>query len=513
MVEVVPAGSVHTTIQALQSSTVPIVGRDIVEALAQKTEAGIIVTGSYYLRGDALRFQVQIADRQQGNLLAAIDPVSGSQDQPLDGIDRLRQQVMGAVASHIDPGHEIVKVSSQPPSFEAYQLFIKGEETFVNGDMRGAIELFEPISEKSPTFLGHVPLLAMAYYNSGRWAEAKAVIHDLSERLDELSPHDVHKVEYLQARIEGDHAKALHAARHAAELDPDFTWLEGLSALRLNRILEARDAFTRLNRGYADTPRLRQWTPYWHHHSRTLHMLGEHEEELEIAKEGRQYRPEAPLRVFSEVRALVGLGRVTEAMQLLDENLALPDTPSPLWPPGRLIMETSLELQAHGHLESAEALLERALAWYRSRPPSEAKNEGIRSYYAQTLFMAGYPEEAEAIFRELSDENPDDIVYRGGLGVLAACLGDHESARETMDYLRNLNRPHLFGHHYYWQAAIAAHLGERQRAVDLLREGFVQGLPYLGVYSRGLHLPVDLATLKDYAPFQELMRPKYHPGS
>ncbi len=70
--------------------------------------------------------------------------------------------------------------------------------------------------------------------------------------------------------------------------------------------------------------------------------------------------------------------------------------------------------------------------------------------------------------------------------------------------MQRLDRPYLFGANTYWRARIAALLGERERAVSLLRDGFAQGRSY-GAY---LHAEYDLEPLRGYPPFEELLRPK-----
>ena len=47
-------------------------------------------------------------------------------------------------------------------------------------------------------------------------------------------------------------------------------------------------------------------------------------------------------------------------------------------------------------------------------------------------------------------------------------------------------------------------LGEREQAVALLREAFSQGLQH----GLQLHLTTDFDALRDYPPFQELLRPR-----
>ncbi len=54
------------------------------------------------------------------------------------------------------------------------------------------------------------------------------------------------------------------------------------------------------------------------------------------------------------------------------------------------------------------------------------------------------------------------------------------------------------------RARIAAVLEDRDDAMDLLRRAIDQG-----VYDAyGLHRDIDFESLRDYPPFQELLRPK-----
>ena len=67
-----------------------------------------------------------------------------------------------------------------------------------------------------------------------------------------------------------------------------------------------------------------------------------------------------------------------------------------------------------------------------------------------------------------------------------------------------MDRPYLFGEHTYWRACISSQLNDRAQAVALLREALDQGLlmPNLRWGEMALE------PLRDYQPFQELIRPK-----
>jgi hypothetical protein len=54
------------------------------------------------------------------------------------------------------------------------------------------------------------------------------------------------------------------------------------------------------------------------------------------------------------------------------------------------------------------------------------------------------------------------------------------------------------------RAAIAAALGDRTRAVQLLREAYDQGASFFPTW----HLAPEFQLLWDFPPYQEFMRPK-----
>ena len=75
------------------------------------------------------------------------------------------------------------------------------------------------------------------------------------------------------------------------------------------------------------------------------------------------------------------------------------------------------------------------------------------------------------------------------------------------DELSRVERPYLFGVHIYQRARIAAQLGERERAVDLLHTAIAQGL-ILSSESNRLHTEPSFEALRGYPPFEEAVKPQ-----
>jgi predicted Zn-dependent protease len=147
------------------------------------------------------------------------------------------------------------------------------------------------------------------------------------------------------------------------------------------------------------------------------------------------------------------------------------------------------------------------LAWHASRPRSEQATASLRFERAQAYFAAGHTDSARVIAEQLHRAHPRSEQYAGLLGALAARRGDHAEAARIDGLLATAEGPFTRGQATYWRACIAALLGERDRAVDLLARaldaGFVYPVRYLDV-----HIEPSFTALRTYPRFQALVRPR-----
>jgi tetratricopeptide (TPR) repeat protein len=240
-----------------------------------------------------------------------------------------------------------------------------------------------------------------------------------------------------------------------------------------------------------------------YYHSHALHMLGAYERELQQIRLAQEYAPGVLRFVEAEARALVALGRLGEAHSVIDRSQTMAPVAGWSYTPGEVMEHTVRELRAHGFREESLKLAARAVDWYRSRPAETSQQPGHRDGLARVLYLAERWSEAAALFSALAIERPDEPRYRASLGQIAARTGDVRRARElSVELTRGVGR-RANARASYGRACIAALLGERQRAVDLLREALTQGLPF----GLEIHNNPDLESLRTYQPFVELVRP------
>jgi hypothetical protein len=132
-----------------------------------------------------------------------------------------------------------------------------------------------------------------------------------------------------------------------------------------------------------------------------------------------------------------------------------------------------------------------------ARPPVQGGGLRLRLHYAPAGRGSRTLEPWRVCSRGFDRGDADNVAG-------TARHGDPPKARRISEELGSLQQPYLYGENIYWQACIAALLGERERAVVSLREAFARGHGYTLV----LHTDIDLESLRDYPPFQELLRPK-----
>jgi tetratricopeptide (TPR) repeat protein len=171
---------------------------------------------------------------------------------------------------------------------------------------------------------------------------------------------------------------------------------------------------------------------------------------------------------------------------------------------------TAAELRAHGQADAARAVLQRALDWLEARPAEEVREMGVFHGYwlARTLYKLERWEEARAAYETLLAVSPADTVALAALGAVAARAGDSERAQAISRQLAGKPGGQSLG-----RASIAALLGEREQAVELLREALHQiGTTGInrdwGWYMLQRHQDMDLESLRGYPPFELFMRPR-----
>jgi DNA-binding SARP family transcriptional activator/TolB-like protein len=473
----------------------------LARAMAREAGAGIVVTGSFYLQGDTIILSTQVSDGLTGTVLEGVEPVHASSDDPSGAFDELQDRVLAALGPHVNPRlQQHARTTGRTPSFGAYREYAAGLERIGNhadADWRAALAHFARAAELDPSYMLPLVRAAELYTRVNNFAAADSLARLVEPHMGDLAEYDRLVITIAAARARGERHRSYHAALRGAEIAPNTILHFDLARelLAQHRPAEALRVFLDMDPTRGE---LRGYAVYWVKRTEAHHLVGDYRGELDAARTARALMPDYANALRLEIRALTALGRTTEAMRLLDGYMSGPGGGHPQ--AGPIMGAISLELRAHGHAALSATVDRRAiewLEWYRART-------GNTLHLADTYYQAGMWQEAAELIHARASSRPGDIGLHGRMGLLAARTGDLVEAARIDRRLAEVDAPYLLGMNSLWRARIAAVRGERELAVELIRNAFAEGHSWW----LDLHYDIDFESLRDYPPFQELIRPR-----
>jgi serine/threonine-protein kinase len=469
---------------------------DGLQELIDRTSATVIVSGAYSLDRNVVRFDAEIIDARTGRLITDLDSVVIAADSVMQGVRTLVDRVSVALVARMGP-QLTGAVYSNPPTLEAFRQYQAGLDLFSRGEYDQSIRHFQQAITFDSTYPPPLLWAAMAHNNLERPAQSDTLLTRIRPLVERLTPIERVTFEWASAGLRGDRAEWLRWGEEGFRLDPsEWAYPYGLSLLRSNRPRHALEVLRVYNRS---TPFGRNWDPYWHQTGNAHHLLGDYDRELRTAREWRGERPPQLRDLGLEIRALAALGRVDDVRRALALSRSLPTQGQGRGrrSPAIVALLAAEELRHHGWREAANAVLDSMIAGVRSGAMAADPLTLGRALYVRERWS-----EALAVFDSLHRSQPRNINYLGYVAVTSARLGDHERVASADRQLAS-DHPYVRGEHTRWRARMAAVLGNRVLAVQLLKQAADEGI-LIGIE---MHGEMDFESLRGYPPFEAFIAP------
>jgi serine/threonine-protein kinase len=466
------------------------------QRLAGVTHAGLLVSGSVVRRLDSLVFQAQVSDVRTGKVVVALAPVTGPVVDPIAAVDALGDRLLGAIASR---EMSMMQQAMRAPKYAAYQAFAAGFERFsLRGDNVGSIPYFERAIAIDSSYGRAYALLARQHLNLRDYARAESVIRQAGRLRDVLTLDERLQLEFQQSELDGDLARGFELQRQIAARDSNAVALAlyAEAALSLLQPRLAIPALARSESAYvlmggsaalAHTLRLAE----------SYHLAGQYDAELRLLDRRRPFFPAAAALTARVLHGYAGAKRSSAAVALADTMLRGADSTGIT---ARGIVVGAQEFRVHGDPSTATRLLGLARTWYSA--------QSVRPVFARAFWegtarlMSGMPDSAAARFAALAGDTTF-LSAAGSMGLAEAARGNRARARAIADSLGALKRRWLFGTNTFWRAAILGALGERDLAVQLLRQTNREGQRM-----ESWHYTAALDSLRGFPAFEALIRPR-----
>ena len=500
--EVVPGTAVSAAV---------IAGGDAASAVVAATGASHVITGSITESGGGLAFEIRIRDGGRGTQAGSFRLGVESRDDVEAGLRELTSRLAGGLAFAFGTDYRPWALAAYP-TIEAIRLYREGADLAEAGKLLDAVAHYRAAWEQDTTFWFALYSTVGAYYGSGRIAEADSLNRFLGERYrPEMSGTQRDFYDGTRAWFERDLDTAIRMQRRVVARLPDSPGDWWLLAVYLNRANRPRDVLEAIQEGepyISDDPvNRREWLAYT---ATAHHMLGDFESEIRTVQEIDRLGMGSPLdQEYIRARALAGLGRAEEVYEAQDRMEAFSDSTARA---GQVMLGVGLELRAHGYTEEAARAVQRSVRWFEDRPARLESDGNSRKAYGTALYHAGRWEDSDRVLESVEAESGPDITLIGYRGLLAVRRGDEAQAARFAGELERIGLEdfNLRGRSLAYRARLAALMDEQIQAVSLLKQAFVHALDfdYRPQWGPSRQYRFDFEGMADYAPYQELLRPK-----
>lgn len=464
--------------------------------------AATVIHGTLYKRGDQIHIETRVTDARSGKLLVATKPVEGSSTVVAE---QLRQQLMGNFAAMFGAQFEQWQAASLPPSYEAYQEILAGDDAIGANDYPASVDHYLRAAALDTTYTGARALAIVGAAVEGDCVTVDSISTALSSRKSTLAAVDQGRIDWGTAECRHDLNASLVAGRRVMSYAPRsiaFTILTAIPAVELYRPREAIRILSSVSP--ANTPFSAAQRMF---HTSFLglawHEIGDFDREARVFREGLISMPDDPHLRVGHMMALSASGKIDEATRELDQFIggnARYDRP--LWSPAQIDVCVAAEMRAHGYRDASERIFQRGAIWFRTRV---ALDGTIPTDVVCThrLFIAPYYagdyKFTRTFYSRVLESDSLNLEAHEALGALAA----HEHLLDEVHKMDLWLAQHASGdgRNTYSRARIAAIAGEGNRAVKLLIQARREGIK-----SATLHVDPDLESIRAMPEYKDLVR-------
>jgi DNA-binding SARP family transcriptional activator/TolB-like protein len=459
-----------------------------------------VVTGSMYNKNDSVVVQMQIVDAAKGRVTHQLDPISAPAANAYLILDRLREQVGGAVAALTDTLYTPwVTAHSRPPNYAAFQEFMQGLDALVHTSAQQAFDhLRRAVSLDTGFVEAKIWLLEQASMFPGKEALVDSIRTAASSQRSRLSPFDQVSLDRELAFLDGKLEDTYTASRRLVAIAPathDGQVYLAQAAMATRRYHEAIEVLHRRHeaKGWLkDLPQLLDWDLQAHR------LSGDLARGLVEWRTARANSPESFEVCFDGIALLSASGRESDVSTLIGECAALPGAPRMM---DRAYIVAGRGFRSKRYNAAAVRMFQKALAIRQSVSGDEQRRRrGMALVQAEVGDWQNAYENLKATL------DTSDLDQRVTFAVVAAHVGDTASVSAILEKLKpvaNARKPQ--GAVKMKRAFIVLAQGDRTQSKRLLHEAIREGVaPAWNAW----YVRFELTPLRGDTEFEEMIAPR-----
>ncbi|MEO7999149.1 MAG: serine/threonine-protein kinase, partial [Gemmatimonadaceae bacterium] len=180
--------------------------------LIAATGAGILVSGSVYLRGDSLQLQAQLVDAATGRTELILQKETGPATDPSVAVDAIGDRLSAEIGRRINM--KLMPGGFRAPKYEAYREMQAGFDLFaLKGDNVASRPHLVRAIELDTEFVQAYNMLSRQYLNSGEFARADSILKRVERLQPTFTENEKNQFNYQRADLDGNINAMIESSR------------------------------------------------------------------------------------------------------------------------------------------------------------------------------------------------------------------------------------------------------------------------------------------------------------
>ena len=442
----------------MMASSVP---TDRMDALHEEFGVNRVIQGQIYQIGENIRAECTITDPVSKEILYATPTVSLDADDPMQGIEELRQYILSSLIVDKDRMANLL-LETKPPNFEAYKALLQAKEKEDDAEM---IDLLNKAIALDSLYFEPKLLRISGNYNLGNFAKADSLTRALNEEMLEAIPRQKNLLNFYKALLSGQNNLTYYHFNEELKLAP-FDMMSNNTTMVLatdfiNNVQKAFDIYDIIDEGKLDFANCAKCRTRLYIKMYMDLEVGDYKNALRLGKimeaNGAKSRVEK-LRV----RAWIRSGKLKELNEYIEEQDILEGTDK-----GSLFLYAAKEAGVDKNKEQEEFFISAAL---------NSVDKVLSDFRRGELFLMNKDYlSAQESFRSFLSRDQSDIESLSYLAASHFLNNQVEKAKEILDSVERMRQPYQYGSVDYYLARYYCIIGEYDMALKALKSSIMQG--------------------------------------